>query len=150
MAQYYKFNVKVFEYVKDMEKSCVLMFIIQMAQGNKEVLLQKTWISKKLFCSRTKTERLIKGLREAGLIETETTYIVINGVTKTTTRFMFTAKLLELLGEEKQTTKQPSKPSIKSKEDKESNQSQQIDYSKIYEYYANKMLNDLDNENTKQ
>ena len=35
MAQYYKFNVKVFEEIKDMEKSCVLMFLIQMAQGKK-------------------------------------------------------------------------------------------------------------------
>ena len=51
MTQYYKFNVKVFEEIKDMEKSCVLMFIIQMAQGNKEVLLQKTWIAKKLYTS---------------------------------------------------------------------------------------------------
>ena len=70
--------------------------------------MQKTWLSKKLYISRAKTERLIKELKEAGLIETETTYIEINGVTKTTTRFIFTAKLLELLGEEKQTTKQPS------------------------------------------
>ncbi len=104
MIHYYKFNVKVFQHLKDMEKSCVLMFLVQMAQGNKEVLLQKTWLAKRLYTSRTKTERLIKELREARLIETETTYIEVNGVTKTTTRFIFTAKLLELLGEEKQTT----------------------------------------------
>jgi len=109
MTHYYKFNVKVFEHLKDMEKSCVLMFLVQMAANNKkEVIMQKTWLAKKLYISRAKTERIIKELKEAGLIETETTYIEINGVTKTTTRFIFTAKLLELLGEEKQTTKQPS------------------------------------------
>ena len=64
MAQYYKFNVTIFQHLKDMEKSCVLMFIIQMAQGNKEVLLQKTWIAKKLYTSRAKTERIIKELTD--------------------------------------------------------------------------------------
>ena len=140
MTQYYKFNVGVFEYVKDMEKSCVLMFIIQMAQGNKEVLMQKTWISKKLFCSRTKTERLIKELREAGLIETETTYIEVNGVTKTTTRFIFTAKLLELLGEEKQTTKQPSKPSIIATNGNEEKHTQNT----YTDYWENKILKEYE------
>ena len=140
MTQYYKFNVGVFEYVKDMEKSCVLMFIIQMAQGNKEVLMQKTWISKKLFCSRTKTERLIKELREAGLIETETTYIEVNGVTKTTTRFIFTSKLLELLGEEKQTTKQPSIIATNGNEEKQI-KTQNTNYT---DYWENKILKEYE------
>ena len=140
MTQYYKFNVGVFEYVKDMEKSCVLMFIIQMAQGNKEVLMQKTWISKKLFCSRTKTERLIKELRESGLIETETTYIEVNGVTKTTTRFIFTSKLLELLGEEKQTTKQPSIIATNGNEEKQI-KTQNTNYT---DYWENKILKEYE------
>ncbi len=144
MVQYYKFNVKVFEYVKDMEKSCVLMFIIQMAQGKKEVIMQKTWLAKKLFCSRAKTERIIKELKDDGLIETETTYIEVNGVTKTTTRFIFTSKLLELLGEEnKQTT--PSKPSIIATNGNEEKQikTQNTNYT---DYWENKILNEVENE----
>lgn len=145
MAQYYKFNVKVFEHLKDMEKSCVLMFIIQMAQGNKEVLLQKTWISKKLFCSRTKTERLIKELIDEGLIKSETTYIMVNEVTKTTTRFIFTAKLLELIGEEKQSIQQPSKPSIIAIK---GNEEKQINTENTYtNYWENKILREMENAN---
>ena len=143
MAQYYKFYVKVFEHLKDMEKSCVLMFIIQMAANNKkEVLLQKTWLAKKLFCSRAKTERLIKELIDEGLIKTETTYIMVNGVTKTTTRFIFTAKLLELIGEEKQTIKQPSKPSIIAKGNEEKHK--QNTYT---DYWENKLLREMENAN---
>jgi len=138
MTQYYKFNVKVFEHLKDMEKSCVLMFLIQMAQGNKEVLLQKTWIAKKLFCSRAKTERIIKELKESGLLETETTYIEVNGVTKTTTRFIFTAKLLELLGEEKQ-----KQPSIIAKSNGNEEKQTQNTYT---DYWENKLLNAVENE----
>jgi len=144
MVQYYKFNVKVFEYVKDMEKSCVLMFIIQMAQGKKEVIMQKTWLAKKLFCSRAKTERIIKELKDDGLIETETTYISVNGVTKTTTRFIFSAKLLGLLGEEKQTIKQPSKPSIIANKGNEEKQTQTHTYT---DYWENKILREMENAN---
>ena len=144
MTQYYKFNVKVFEYVKDMEKSCVLMFIIQMAQGKKEVIMQKTWLAKKLFCSRTKTERLIKELIDEGLIKTETTYIEVNGVTKTTTRFIFTDKLSELIGEEKQTTKQPSKPSIIATTN--GNEEKQTQTHTYTDYWENKILNTVENE----
>lgn len=141
MTQYYKFNVKVFEEIKDMEKSCVLMFIIQMAQGNKEVLLQKTWIAKKLYTSRAKTERIIKELKESGLIQAETTYIVINGVTKTTTRFIFTDKLRELIGEEKQTIKQPS--IIAKSNGNEEKQTQNTNYT---DYWETKILNEVENE----
>ena len=145
MTQYYKFNVKVFEHLKDMEKSCVLMFLIQMANNKKEVLLQKTWLAKKLYISRAKTERLIKELQEAGLIETETTYIEVNGVTKTTTRFIFTAKLLELIGEENKQSKQPSKPSIiatNGNEEKQIN-TQNTNYT---DYWENKMLREFEHE----
>ena len=143
MIHYYKFNVKVFEHLKDMEKSCVLMFIVQMAQGNKEVLLQKTWLAKKLYISRAKAERIIKELTEAELIETETTYIEINGVTKTTTRFICTAKLLELIREEKQTIKHPSKPSIIATKGNEEKQikTQNINYT---DYWENKILKEYE------
>lgn len=142
MTQYYKFNVKVFEEIKDMEKSCVLMFLIQMAANRKEVLMQKTWLSKKLYISRAKTERLIKELKASGLIETETTYIEVNGITKTTTRFIFTAKLLELIGEEKQTTKQPSIIAKKGNEEK------QINTENTYtNYWENKILREMENAN---
>ena len=143
MIHYYKFNVKVFEHLKDMEKSCVLMFIVQMAQGNKEVLLQKTWLAKKLYISRAKAERIIKELTEAELIETETTYIEINGVTKTTTRFIFTDKLRELIGEEKQTIKQPSKPSIIATNGNEEKQTQNT----YTNYWENKILREMENAN---
>jgi len=141
MTHYYKFNVKVFEHLKDMEKSCVLMFLVQMAANNKkEVIMQKTWLAKKLFCSRTKTERLIKELIDEGLIKTETTYIEVNGVTKTTTRFMFTAKLLELLGEGKQTTKQPSIIAKKGNEEKQI-KTQNTNYT---DYWENKILKEYE------
>lgn len=144
MVQYYKFNVKVFEHLKDMEKSCVLMFLVQMANNKKEVLMQKTWLSKKLYISRAKTERIIKELKESGLLQAETTYIEVNGVTKTTTRFIFTAKLLELLGEEKQTTKQPSKPSIIAKSN--GNEEKQIKTQNINytDYWENKILKEYE------
>lgn len=143
MAQYYKFNVTIFQHLKDMEKSCVLMLLVQMANNKKEVLMQKTWLAKKLYISRAKTERLIKELKESGLIETETTYIEVNGITKTTTRFIFTAKLLELIGEEKQTTKQPSKPSIIANKGNEEKQTQTHTYT---DYWENKMLREFEHE----
>ena len=144
MTHYYKFNVKVFEHLKDMEKSCVLMFLVQMAANNKkEVIMQKTWLAKKLYISRAKTERIIKELKEAGLIETETTYIEINGVTKTTTRFIFTDKLMELIGEEKQTIKHPSKPSIIAKSNGNEEKQTQNTYT---DYWENKLLREFEHE----
>ena len=140
MAQYYKFNVKVFEHLKDMEKSCVLMFLVQMANNKKEVLMQKTWLSKKLYISRAKTERIIKELKESGLLQAETTYIVINGVTKTTTRFIFTAKLLGLLGEENKQTKQPSIIATNGNEEKQI-KTQNINYT---DYWENKILKEFE------
>ena len=142
MTQYYKFNVRVFEDIKDMEKCCVLMLIIQMANNKKEVLLQKTWLAKKLYISRAKTERLIKELKESGLLETETTYIEVNGVTKTTTRFIFTDKLLDLIGEEKQTIKQPSKPSIIAIR----NGNEEKQKHTYTDFWENKLLNAVENE----
>ena len=144
MAQYYKFNVTIFQHLKDMEKSCVLMFLVQMANNKKEVLLQKTWLAKKLYISRAKTERLIKELKESGLIETETTYIEVNGITKTTTRFIFTDKLRELIGEEKQTIKQPSKPSIfanSNGNEEKLIKTQNINYT---DYWENKILKEYE------
>ena len=100
-------------------------------------------MAKKLFCSRAKAERIIKELTEAELIETETTYIEINGVTKTTTRFIFTDKLRELIGEEKQTTKQPSKPSIIATNGNEEKQTQNT----YTNYWENKILREMENAN---
>ena len=106
--------------------------------------MQKTWISKKLFSSRTKTERLIKELIDEGLIKTETTYIMVNGVTKTTTRFIFTTKLLGLLGEEnKQSNNLPNLPSLPKSNGNEEKQikTQNTNYT---DYWENKILKEYE------
>lgn len=128
---YVNFNIDINKELKDITSSLLLSYFVGWRE---ETQYWKQTELAALFDLNPKTiERKLKELQESQYIE----YCTIGRNKVKTTK-------ITLLQKAKKFIIQPSKPSIKSKEDKEANQSQQIDYSKIYEYYANKMLNDIE------
>ena len=125
---YIIFNTQINKELKDITSSLLLSYFVG---WRKETQYWKQTELAALFDLNPKTiERKLKELQESQYIE----YCTIGRNKVKTTK-------ITLLQKAKKFIIQPSTPSIKSKE---ANQSQQIDYSKIYEYYANKMLNDID------
>lgn len=128
---YVNFNIDINKELKDITSSLLLSYFVGWRE---ETQYWKQTELAALFDLNPKTiERKLKELQESQYIE----YCTIGRNKVKTTK-------ITLLQKAKKFIIQPSQPSIKSKEDKEANQSQQIDYSKIYEYYANKMLNDIE------
>ena len=128
---YVNFNIDINKELKDITSSLLLSYFVV---WRVETQYWKQTELAALFDLNPKTiERKLKELQESQYIE----YSTIGRNKVKTTK-------ITLLHKAKKFIIPPPKPSIKSKEDNESNQSQQIDYSKIYEYYANKMLNDLE------
>lgn len=128
---YVNFNIDINKELKDITSSLLLSYFVGWRE---ETQYWKQTELAALFDLNSKTiERKLKELQESQYIE----YCTIGRNKVKTTK-------ITLLQKAKKFIIHPSKPSIKSKEDKEANQSQQIDYSKIYEYYANKMLNDIE------
>ena len=128
---YVNFNIDINKELKDITSSLLLSYFVGWRQ---ETQYWKQTELAALFDLNPKTiERKLKELQESQYIE----YCTIGRNKVKTTK-------ITLLPKAKKFIIQPSKPSIKSKEDKEANQSQQIDYLQIYELYANKMLNDLE------
>ena len=128
---YVNFNIDINKELKDITSSLLLSYFVGWRE---ETQYWKQTELAALFDLNPKTiERKLKELQESQYIE----YCTIGRNKVKTTK-------ITLLPKAKKFIIQPSKPSIKSKEDKESNQSQQIDYLQIYELYANKMLNDLE------
>lgn len=128
---YVNFNIDINKELKDITSSLLLSYFVGWRE---ETQYWKQTELAALFDLNPKTiERKLKELQESQYIE----YCTIGRNKVKTTK-------ITLLPKAKKFIIQPSKPSIKSKEDKEANQSQQIDYLQIYELYANKMLNDLE------
>ena len=128
---YIIFNTQINKELKDITSTLLLSFFLG---WKKEIQYWKQTDLADYFNLNAKTiERKFKELKESQYID----YSTIGRNKVKTTK-------ITLLPKAKKFIIQPSKPSIKSKEDKESNQSQQIDYLQIYELYANKMLNDIE------
>lgn len=128
---YVNYNIDINKELKDITSSLLLSYFVGWRE---ETQYWKQTELAALFDLNPKTiERKLKELQESQYIE----YCTIGRNKVKTTK-------ITLLPKAKKFIIQPSKPSINSKEDKEANQSQQIDYLQIYELYANKMLNDLE------
>jgi len=125
---YVNFNIDINKELKDITSSLLLSYFVGWRE---ETQYWKQTELAALFDLNPKTiERKLKELQESQYIE----YCTIGRNKVKTTKITLLPKAKKFI----------IQPSIKSKEDKEANKSQQIDYSKIYEYYANKMLNDLE------
>lgn len=114
MKQFFKLHTNVLRETQNIVQSCIVALIGSMAKGKNECIAQKTWMAKQLYISRATFERNVKALEQMGLIQTETTCIAVNGEPKTTTHFVMTPKLQELIGAEEKENSQPSKPSTTS------------------------------------
>lgn len=110
-SQFVKFFPSVMEETQNLIQSSIIMLIVSMAKGKNECVAQKTWIAKKLCLTARTITNNIKVLEQMGFIQTETTYIAVNGEPKTTTHFTITEKLQNLIGAEEKENLQPSQPS---------------------------------------
>ena len=128
---YVNYNIDINKELKDITSSLLLSYFVGWREETQ--YWKQTELAALLKKKKKTIERKLKELQESQYIE----YCTIGRNKVKTTK-------ITLLPKAKKFIIQPSKPSINSKEDKEANQSQQIDYLQIYELYANKMLNDLE------
>lgn len=128
--EYLKIDKKILDKTQDITETAIIGLIIQRYINGNNPKLQQTYIAKCLYISHDKVRKKLNSIINKGLLKSKPSYIIVNGQKKSTTEFIITTKLKELINTEKteitQTVKTPTLSQTKIGEEEEINESERL------------------------
>ena len=128
--EYLKIDKKIIDETQDITETAIIGLIIQHYKNGNNPKLQQTYIANKLYITKETVRVKLKSIINKGLLKSKPSYIIVNGQKKSTTEFIITPKLKELINTEKteitQTVKTPTLSQTKIGEEEEINESERL------------------------
>lgn len=127
--EYLKINKKILDETKDITETAIIGLIIQRYKNGNNPKLQQTYIANKIYITKETVRVKLKSIINKGLLKSKPSYIIVNGQKKSTTEFIITPKLKELINTDStqivQTVEPPTLPQTKIGEE-EINESERL------------------------